>query len=532
MSTSGPVESNLVETEASELVLEESHPENSSDGPKKLVVFWASGRRVKVETKNIPASGSLNHATRAGNFWHGAVLPTFNHHADESPDVSEGLRIMPDVIGLKRISIDESHLTLCSDLLFAIVSSFVTDPSWIRSCFPPGIPVILVHEPEDDKTAKVKRLRSGWVLTCPTLGSWGCMHTKLMVLFYKSGRIRVVISSANCVKHEWNVVGNVVWLQDIPPAAEATPEVLVEPEGAGGPGLNPQPEQESFQDGLARVLKALNVPAALDVHLEAHNNGEGIALPIQHIDDIATGWDWSRVKAHLVPSIAGKHTGWSDINKVGHAALASAVNRLGFRGQHLQLEYQGSSLGNYTPEWLEEFVTSARGTLPNQRPYRPQRRQVVEPPSGLKIIWPTEKTAIESENGVDGTNTIIGFRKVYWDRPNFPRRAFHSSVSKQGNVVMHSKMILALSSDSVAEQNPKLPRGWLYVGSHNFSPLAWGKISGGFSPTLELANYELGIVIPIESEEEGDRLACWKRPARPYARGLDKPWTGAGEEEN
>ena len=38
-------------------------------------------------------------------------------------------------------------------------------------------------------------------------------------------------------------------------------------------------------------------------------------LPLKNIDELRMRWDWSKVKAHLIPSIAGKHEGWPNIIK-------------------------------------------------------------------------------------------------------------------------------------------------------------------------------------------------------------------------
>lgn len=97
---------------------------------------------------------------------------------------------------------------------------------------------------------------------------------------------------------------------------------------------------------------------------------------------------------------------------------------------------------------------------------------------------------------------------------------------------------------------PKQPLGWAYVGSHNFTPSAWGTLSGsGFNPVLNVCcpvpiffchevtcdwywslqnvNYELGILFPLYSEEEIERVSCFKRPPRKYVLGEDRPWVSS-----
>jgi len=103
---------------------------------------------------------------------------------------------------------------------------------------------------------------------------------------------------------------------------------------------------------------------------------------------------------------------------------------------------------------------------------------------------------------------------------------------------MHSKMIIATfrerpsigknkdsdthQDDEVEIVNPYI--GWAYVGSHNFTPSAWGTLSGSsFNPVLNISNYELGIVFPLTSNEDADQVACFKRPPQKYT-GNDEPW--------
>lgn len=54
-------------------------------------------------------------------------------------------------------------------------------------------------------------------------------------------------------------------------------------------------------------------------------------------------WDWSKVKAKLVASQAGKHEGWEKAMYTGHPALMKAVQDLDARppkGKEAVLECQ------------------------------------------------------------------------------------------------------------------------------------------------------------------------------------------------
>ena len=58
------------------------------------------------------------------------------------------------------------------------------------------------------------------------------------------------------------------------------------------------------------------------------------------LDEIHTRWDWSRVTAHLIPSIAGKHSGWPAVLPVGHVALMKAVKDMGAADERVKIECQ------------------------------------------------------------------------------------------------------------------------------------------------------------------------------------------------
>ena len=40
----------------------------------------------------------------------------------------------------------------------------------------------------------------------------------------------------------------------------------------------------------------------------------------------------------------------------------------------------------------------------------------------------------------------------------------------------------------------------------------------------QITNYELGILIPLRSEEEIEKMTCWERPPQKYVLGRDEPW--------
>jgi len=215
-----------------------------------------------------------------------------------------------------------------------------------------------------------------------------------------------------------------------------------------------------------------------------------------------------------------------------------AVRNMGLRtrkGRTTALECQGSSLGYYTTQWMNEFHWSARGESAEEWLDEPKRRREKRPYPPIKVVFPTKKLVQESALGEMGGGTIF-CRRRQWAAKNFPRDKFHESKSKAGPVLMHSKMIIALlrenatvlSVESDTEDDEiqvvESAIGWAYVGSHNFTGSAWGTLSGSaFNPVLNISNYEIGVVFPLKDVQHVDRVACWERPPRKYGS-RDEPW--------
>ncbi|QRV99330.1 tyrosyl-DNA phosphodiesterase 1 [Ceratobasidium sp. AG-Ba] len=413
-------------------------------------------------------TGSFDTLDKSGFFWHGAIRQTANKHTTPSLDTKPVFRLTE-----------------------------ILPPSNL-----PSGSVILVAQPGTDGRPEVHHALPGWVRASPGLaGGSGCMHVKLMLLFYKSGRLRIVIPTANFIPHDWRDIENSVWLQDIPLRSSSTPAPAPPVPSRSTPGIG----MESFAERLEYVLKSLNVGPALEAHLVDQRRDGDVTLPLRNIDELHARWDWSRVAAYLVPSIAGKHIGWQNVIRNGHIALMKAIRDMGAASDSVKIECQGSSIGSYSTAWTNEFISSARGISPEKWLDTPKTRRSKAPhPNSLRIVFPSLATVDASVLGRPGGGTI------------FCRKQHNS---KRGKILMHSKMILGLLSEEGK------PPGWLYVGSHNFTPSAWGNLSGtGFTPVMNITNYELGVVVRLESANQGDVLACWKRPARPYVMGKDVPW--------
>ncbi|EJT99107.1 phospholipase D/nuclease [Dacryopinax primogenitus] len=474
-----------------------------------------------------------------GYFWDGEIRQTTNTHVKVDPN-------------RPRFKITDI-VSPASDLEFVLLSSYCTDTPWLTTFLPREIPVLLVVDPDPSQRhdASLKNLGIGdWLRVTPRIWqSRGVMHIKVLLLFYKSGRLRVAIPTANLVDYDWRDIENTVFVQDLPPITDSSAD----------------PQSHDFPTYLWGVLKSLNVPAGL---LNLVNSGYP-SLPLQSLQNLQDKWDWCKMRARLVASVAGNYEGWYNVRMYGHPRLSAIIRDSRAqpkKGKVLNIECQGSSVGNCTTQYLNEVYKSCCGIDPISWIDIPMSRQVRQPWPPVKILFPTLKTVDDSVFGRNGGGSFF-CKKPYWSKLGSPKELFYSVKAKDGQVLMHTKMIvgtyktgslpvlrpaplalpasgkgkakekpevIVLSSDSETEASTtedeedageqKTPEAWVYMGSHNFTMAAWGTVSGSILvPKLNISNFEMGIVLPIEDQKELERIVPWERPPRRYGP-KDVPW--------
>ncbi|OCB86080.1 phospholipase D/nuclease [Sanghuangporus baumii] len=539
--------------------------QRSSPVPPSIPTMLTTNGRVTSVAKNnkdkVPVRGASSdrklETKKYGDevFWDGELRQIANRLVDRDKNIGPTFRLS-EIIGPR------------SEITLAILSSYSNNMDWLYTFFDPTTPIIVVNQPGEDGNSGLRQLAPNLLMTKPFIRNGrGCMHTKvssvrIMLLFYKDGRLRVVVPTANFVEYDWRDIENTAWVQDV--AIRQTT-------------IRHDPKAIDFPGTLQRVLHTLNVPAALTKLLD----DESFELPIEALSELRMRWDWSKVRVKLVASIAGRHEGWEHVSKTGHPALMKAVQELDARPskrKQLVLECQGMYLYGLIIGfqcWNVLQAMDERVLLFSPWREREDMARSTEEPQGevtmavsqnpFPVIadcqgqrpWYAEiKLMMFPFCCVQGGGTMF-CRKAQWEAKNFPRELFYDSNSKRGRVLMHSKMIIGYfkekSSSSVfsgrrvgatkddvdlssgeegnnadgndASVGKEKVIGWAYIGSHNFTPSAWGTLSGSESnPSLNIVNYELGIVIPLRSFEELEKVACWKRPARQYVKGVDRPW--------
>ncbi|BGP13230.1 hypothetical protein JCM10213_004999 [Rhodosporidiobolus nylandii] len=411
-----------------------------------------------------------------------------------------------------------------SSLQAAIVSAFCLDPTWVVPHFPEQTPLLLIMpRAKGDAAPELAQcdLKANTYRVVPPERSpnqfAGVMHIKFMV-YYHDTFCRIVIPTANAVPYDYESMDNALWIQDFPlqacpPTSQSTDE--------GEPFKNPTHTQ--FSKTFIQCAYELKTPKKF--------------LKFSSRYDFSASQD-----VKLVQTLQGK---WSfrDPKELGKGggigSLAKAVASLRFaKGGRWEIEATGSSIGKYSSTWLSQFYAACLGVHPSSyfeggkkslppHDVVPTQGATVKLP--IKIMFPTQDAILNSWKGAEHGGTLFCPTKT-WNSPNFPKHLFHRGESKRDRVPAHTKIILALHKYKNPTDPAAVHEGWMYVGSHNLTPSAWGALQKGASgPQLANNNYEMGVVFPIrassatELERKASELVTYRRPLVPYSAS-DLPW--------
>ncbi|BGP45300.1 hypothetical protein JCM10450v2_001118 [Rhodotorula kratochvilovae] len=447
------------------------------------------------------SNGSTTSSTSktSDRFWQGAVKRVKNAYVPDTDSYS-----FADLIGP------------ASSLQAAVVSAYCLEPEWVVSHFDAETPILLVMPRQKGDNAPALAqcdLKANTFRSIPKMrdvGPYpGVMHTKLMI-YYHISFCRIVIPTANAMSYDWDLIDNAFFVMDFP----------YSPTDEKDPFKNPTHTQ--FSKSFFQVCYLLDVP--------------------KRFVGPAANYDFSTARdVRLVHSTQGKYHPSKEWNKGGGlASLASAVQSFGFApGGKWEIEATGSSIGRYSPAWLSQMLGACAGIHPKSY-FRSGKnnnvpREYPTPPAGqpvrlpIKIIFPTETEITGSFGSAPGGGTLFCPVKT-WDLPSFPQHLFHKGQSKRARVAAHTKIILALHKFPANAPVPAKHEGWMYLGSHNFTSAAWGKLENGSNgPTLAITNYELGVMLPIradsaeELEKKASEMVTYRRPLCRYSPG-ERPW--------
>ncbi|OAP57545.1 hypothetical protein AYL99_08283 [Fonsecaea erecta] len=403
----------------------------------------------------------------------------------------------------------EKVVSPSSQLESCLLSSFIWNLDWLLPHFETRRTKfqLVMHAKDTREREAVQRDFQGVPnvrLTFPPMGgNISCMHSKLMLLFYKDHeefgsamgkkgpiggpRCRIVVPTANLVDFDWGVGGfmeNTVWLIDLPPKAASDAANSSSAHGATTTAAPPAAgRQTSFEKSLKEFLRAQTVPEDVIRKLDLFDFGKTERYGFVH-------------------SIGGVHGGqaWQT---TGVCGLGRTVTELGLASRGpIRMDYVSSSIGSLNDEFLRSIHLAASGdnglTEYNRRV---DKRGPVKQGSwkeNFRFYFPSDQTVRTSKGGPSSAGTVC-FNIAWWNNPNFPRSNMYDCVSVREGLLMHNKLLFVRYTSSV-EKSQQGNVGWVYVGSANLSESAWGRLVQDRTtkkPRLNCRNWECGVIIPV-----------------------------------
>ncbi|EPE29923.1 Phospholipase D/nuclease [Glarea lozoyensis ATCC 20868] len=466
-----------------------SEPSRKRKATSPLAEHEARSGKQNVTKSTMPSSsaprtiGASNPVALSSGFNLNNLPQTQKQQPSESSRISN-LNQTPNILSYR------NQATNLSELEHAVLSAFQIEPDWIGGKMEERTKVVWVLQAkgEGEKANIRSQAPSNYQFCFPSMeGNINCMHSKLMLLAYKS-HLRIVVPSANLVPYDWGEAGgvmeNIVFLIDLPrhPGGKsATPETF-------------------FATELLHFLKSMGLKKSI-------------------IDSLGS-FDFSNTTdLAFVHSIGGPHD-TNDLKRTGYCGLGNAITRLGIQTDGaLTVDLIAASIGSLTLNFIKVMYMACHGDdgmteyewRQSKTPKsKPQKKSVAERNISdeikqyFRIYFPTHETVANSKGGVGAGGTICT-QSQWYDNGVFPKELMRDCQSTRPGLLMHSKMIF------VRPHKPTKSgvKAWAYVGSANLSESAWGHLSKDRvtkQPKLNCRNWECGVVFPVRGSEIGTKL--------------------------
>ncbi|CAK1550214.1 unnamed protein product [Leptosia nina] len=283
---------------------------------------------------------------------------------------------------------------------------------------------------------------------------FGKHHTKMMILCYEDGSLRVVVSTANLYVDDWENRTQGLWFS--PKCPELPAEAM--PHDGESPTM--------FKKSLLRYLSHYHLPQ------------------LTFYTDRVKRCDFSHINVFLVASAPGAHfdLDWG-LTRVGsllrqHCCIPPAET------SRWPLLAQASSIGSFGKEpklWLTGDFLHNFTKIKDQS-------QMLSTPAPLRLIYPSLENVRQSHDGLLGGGCLPYAASAHAKQPwlNQFLYQWRATSTKRDKAMPHIKSYTRTSPDN------KMAAYYLLT-SGNVSKAAWGSINKG-NGALRIMSYECGVL--------------------------------------
>jgi tyrosyl-DNA phosphodiesterase 1 len=375
-------------------------------------------------------------------------------------------------------------------------------------------------------------------LTC--LMEYGCHHTKMFLVKYRSGRLRVNIHTSNLRSQDIHLKCQGAFIQDFLPKTQQQLDCF---------------KTSDFEETLVTYLESYCILNRLSwtqqypstTNATPSGNLRSEETLVQHLQT----YDFSTAVGVLIPSIPGYHKPYVEKNSEGESlgylkvqqCIQQYCNKRPTTNNNQKKKNQGlagpivcqfSSIGSLSVAYLGKLLGAWNASLvANNNNYdnnNNKKNPKGIPDASFQIVWPTLQEVVTSVEGINGGGSIPG-RTKNLIKP-FVRRCLHKwrSMSDServagvlgGNInttphgnhtlgkgcnVPHIKTYYQISSkvrgmdndddDDDDDDDEREEMEWFVLSSHNLSKAAWGEIQNRRvdGRVLVIQHWELGVFV-------------------------------------
>eukprot|EP00592_Proboscia_alata_P002683 CAMPEP_0194370144 /NCGR_PEP_ID=MMETSP0174-20130528/18452_1 /TAXON_ID=216777 /ORGANISM="Proboscia alata, Strain PI-D3" /LENGTH=756 /DNA_ID=CAMNT_0039147445 /DNA_START=28 /DNA_END=2298 /DNA_ORIENTATION=- len=301
---------------------------------------------------------------------------------------------------------------------------------------------------------------------------FGCHHTKMFLVGFDDGRLRVIVHTANLQYGDIYLKTQGAYLQDFFPKRNTTTSI-----SAGKPTY----AASDFEDTLVEYLESYG-------HDKLYNWRENNSKePKQSLTQHLRNYDFSAASVILIPSCPGYYSMPNKCKRQGYLKLKDAIaQHSNAKDSESPVVCQFSSIGSFSEKWLSDFVACLRQEEPRKHLSK----------DNVILVFPTTKDIRDSIEGYRGGNSVPARAKNVkksFLRPLYSKWTSSSTTNinnpyHQPQNVPHIKTYYMLSNDSSNELE------WFVLTSHNLSKAAWGEVQKGkYGFCFKILSWELGV---------------------------------------
>ncbi|OMJ80397.1 hypothetical protein SteCoe_19350 [Stentor coeruleus] len=289
----------------------------------------------------------------------------------------------------------------------ALLTTFALEMEFIMPIVTAGFKVCIVSH---GKPERVEKISDNFTVVYPKVQQWGSFHPKLFILKFPY-RLRIVITSANLVGCDWNLIGQCIWFQDFFYGDDPDAGFLK--------------DLKKFVDDI--IPKKTEILKELGIDLDRYN--------------------FRNSAVDLITSVPGKYRIPCDY---GFEKINQFVKK-----KYSHFTYQCSSVGALTGTLKKDICKSFTNN----------------PNCEIDIIFPCFRNVMESHLGTPGAGVFFMKENSYKNEDFLHKNlcSMEGPTESFSGHLSHSKVLIIHDNYEINDET------LIYIGSHNLSGAAWGK---------------------------------------------------------